>query len=279
MTFKELLLEKSKDWGESFAAAEKIVDIYLETREKAVTSEDIKKVKDLLKISGRAWKVYPTPRWRTSVGALYDEMIDTFRENELKQGKEVEFNSRVGTAKAMAKQIGAHTKGEYTWKKAIVWTSGRSGIKHKDPEDHISYENKEAYIKAWEWVKKQGKQIHYKDSMGYLSTGIQIGNFFIEQQSTTSDAFGKNPNSKYYLSIRSISALKGSSRSVQDISDKEAEELQNIAKKENLTNFALIKLILKVLGDDDKESIKNTIKNTDKLDPKDKDTLTKALEK
>jgi hypothetical protein len=276
MKAREFLPEASniwevKDyWKDVYPSVAKIEDIvYSKKYYSEFTPEDLQKILELSKITGRREKLTKG----ATVGQVIDDIKNALLEKSKKQGTLPEFTGRASTAYDLANQIAAHTNGEYLFSKGRTWTTGY-GSRFVDPSDFVQYKDKASYDDAYEWVASKGKQIHYQQGSS-VRTAIQIGKFAVEQSIKEYGVFSSSPRVVYTLSVRSASSLAQGTRTKVDITDQQAASLKDIADTKNANSFELIKTILGTIKGE--QEIKRIIDQSSKITPSDKAKLDKII--
>jgi hypothetical protein len=278
---KEDVAEVSQDPAEINRAAEqiaKILDSSKGTQWGDYTLEQLKQIQQLAKITGRRYSIWQSKKLgrEMRVGSIIDLMSEFVRKKQRDSGEMPEFTGRAATAKDMAKQIALQTNGRSEWRHGTTWTDGRTGRRHRDPQDYVAYgSDKAAYDDAWKWIEGKGKKVHYKDNFGDLKTAVQIGNYIIQPSTKTRAAFSDNPTTEYSVSVRSAKAIGQPTRTKQDITDQQAAAIRDIANTRGENAMQMIKALIDVL--DGEKDVQRVIDQSKKIDPRDKAKLDQII--
>jgi len=272
--------EVSKDYAERERAGSqiaKIIDSNKGTQWDDYSLEELKQIQQLAKITGRRHGIWQTKKLggEMQVGRIIDLMSKYVQQKQRDSGQMPEFTGRAPTAKAMSQQIAVQTNGETTWRPGTTWTSGRTGIRHRDPQDHIVYKDKQSYDDAWQWIESKGKKVHYKNNFDDLRTAIQIGSYIVEPSSRTRSPFGAKPETEHSVSVRSVKAIGQPTRTKQDITDQQAAAIRDIANTRGENAMKMIQALIDVL--DGEEDVKRVIDQSKKINPADKAKLDKII--
>lgn len=260
---------RSKDFAERHYAAreiEKILDNLLSSESPNVTPEIFKKIKELVAITGRSQDI----RYFGSAGELLDQLVDMYRQSQIRSGQMPQFTGRASAARDMARQIANQTRGTYRYIKPQTWTT-RFGQRYRDPADYVVYPDQQSYDDALEWIENKGKKVRYRDNFGGLTDATQIGSYIIEPSTFTQDAFSDKPQTTHRISVRLAKTINQGGREQIDITDQQAAALQDIASTKSQNAIQSIQLILKVLQGE--QNIKQIINNSKKITPQDKAKL------
>jgi len=272
--------EVSKDYAERERAGSqiaKILDNNKGTQWDDYTPDQLNQIQQLAKITGRRHGIWQSKKLggEMQVGRIIDLMSKYVQQKQRDSGQMPKFTGRAPTAKAMSQQIAVQTNGETTWRPGTTWTSGRTGIRHRDPQDHIVYKDKQSYDDAWQWIESKGKKVHYKNNFDDLRTAIQIGSYIVEPSSRTRSPFGAKPETEHSVSVRSVKAIGQPTRTKQDITDQQAAAIRDIANTRGENAMKMIQALIDVL--DGEEDVKRVIDQSKKIDPKDKAKLDKII--
>jgi hypothetical protein len=277
---EDQVTEVSKDYAERERAGSqiaKILDNNKGTQWDDYTPEQLKQIQQLAKITGRRHGIWQSKKLgrEMQVGRIVDLMSKYVQQKQRDSGQMPEFTGRAATAKDMANQIALQTNGDATWRPGTTWTSGRTGTRHRDPQDHVLYKDKQSYNDAWQWIESKGKKVHYKNNFDDLRTAIQIGSYIVEPSSRTRSPFGAKPETEYSVSVRSVKAIGQPTRTKQDITDQQAAAIRDIANTRGENAMKMIQALIDVL--DGEQDVKRVIDQSKKIDPRDKAKLDKII--
>jgi len=272
--------EVSKDFAERNRASQqiaKILDSSKGTQWDDYTPEQLKQIQQLAKITGRTFDVSSSVKLGSimKVGRIVDLMSKYVGMKQRDSGEMPEFTGRAATAKDMANQIALQTNGDAIWRHNTTWTDGRTGRRHRDPQDHVAYKDKQSYDDAWQWIESKGKKVHYKNNFNDLKTAIQIGSYIVEPSTRTRAAFSDKPTTEYSVSVRSVKAIGQPTRTKQDITDQQAAAIRDIANTRGENAMKMIQALIDVL--DGEKDVKQVIDQSKKINPADKAKLDKII--
>lgn len=265
--------ERSQDPNQRSAAADQLYKMFMKFRERdfaGITPEDIKKMKQLVNVSGRGYEFWVSGTGYRNAGWMLDLAVQEYREAQARSGVMPEFTGRAPTARDMAKQIAQQTRGRYDYNFPRTWTTGY-GRRYRDPEDYVVYPDRESYEDAWQWIEQKGQKVHYYDSFRTLQTAVKIGRYVLEPASITRGAFSDQPETTHQISVRSAASLNQGVRTRADITDQQAAALHDIAATRSANAMAGIRAIMDVLQGE--EDLKRVIDSSKKIDPRDKAKL------
>lgn len=267
--------EVSKDDSERARAVPVIgslIDRLRKDQYQNITADDIRQMKQLVTVTGRARGIYSPATYDDlgKAGSLLDMLVNRYREAQMRSGQMPEFQGRAATAKDMARQIAQQTRGRYDFNLPRTWTTGR-GQRYRDPQDYVVYPDQESYDDAWQWVESRGQKVYYRDSFDSLNTAIKIGRYMVEPASVTRGAFSSNPETEHKLSVRGAAAINQSVRSQVDITDQQAAALKDISATRNATAMELLQAMSAVLQGE--QDVKRVLDNSKKIDARDKAKL------
>ena len=263
------ITEASKDFAERHYAGKEIDNLLRNLeREKSpnVTPEIIKKMKELVAITGRGHEI----PYFGSAGSMLDKLVDMYRQSQIRSGQMPQFTGRATTARDMARQIANQTRGTYRYFEPQSWAT-RSGQRYRDPADYVVYPDQESYDDAVEWIKNKGKKVRYQDHFGHLNTATKIGRYIVEPSTFTQGAFSDDPRTTHRISVRLAKTINQGGRQQVDISDQQAAALHDIAATRDASAMSTVQSIMAVLKG--MEDVKRVIANSKKIDPRDKAKL------
>ena len=265
--------ERSQDPNQRSEAADQLFKMFMKIRERdfaGITPEDIKKMKQLVNVSGRGYEFWVSGTGYRNAGWMLDLAVQEYREAQARSGVMPEFTGRASTARDMAQQIAQQTRGRYDYNFPRTWTTGY-GRRYRDPEDYVVYPDRESYEDAWQWIEQKGQKVHYYDSFRTLQTAVKIGRYVLEPASITRGAFSDQPETTHQISVRSAASLNQGVRTRADITDQQAAALHDIAATRSTNAMAGIRAIMDVLQGE--EDLKRVIDSSKKIDPRDKAKL------
>ena len=273
----EIITEASQDPEEIRQAAREIAQMVLGFRENQfsqITADDVKKMNQLVKITGRGYKITDRPfalgNTLGRAGDLLDQVMSYYRGSQFSSGQMPEFTGRAPTASDMAQQVAIQTGGRYQYQRPQTWSS-RSGQRYRDPGDFIVYKDRDSFDDAWQWLESRGQPARYYDRSGNLVSVLKIGRYIFDESSETTGFFSGSPDTKYRISVRSASSMSSGGRTVADVTDQQAAALRDIAATKNKNTLELVKAMYDVLQG--QQDVRRIIDNSKKIDPRDKAKL------
>jgi hypothetical protein len=277
MKAHEIITEASRDPEQIKQAAREIAQMVLKFRENQfsqITADDVKKMNQLVKITGRGYNISDRPytfgNTLGRAGDLLDRVMVNYRKSQFSSGQMPEFTARAPTASDMAQQVAIQTGGKYQYQRPQTWST-RSGQRYRDPSDFIVYKDKDSFDDAWEWLQSKGKPARYYDRSGNLVSVLKIGRYIFDESSETTGFFSGSPETKYRISVRAASSMSSGGRTVADVTDQQAAALRDIAATKNKNSLELVKAMYDVLQG--QQDVQRIIDNSKKIDPRDKAKL------
>jgi hypothetical protein len=275
MRATEFVAEASRDPEEIKQAAREIVQLVLGFRENQfsqITADDVKKMNQLVKITGRGYNISDRPFGNTlgRAGDLLDRVMANYRKSQFGSGQMPEFTARAPTASDMAQQVAIQTGGQYQYQRPQTWST-RSGPRYRDPGDFIVYKDRDSFDDAWQWLESRGQSARYYDRSGNLVSVLKIGRYIFDESSETTGFFSGSSDTKYRISVRSASSMSSGGRTVADVTDQQAAALRDIAATKNKNSLELIKTMYDIFQG--QQDVRRIIDNSKKIDPRDKAKL------